>query len=289
MASLTRWTWVWASSGSWWRTGKPGVLQSLGSQSQTRLSDWPTTDTGSPVHSCNFLSFHHLESAERTVKLPKIRIWSFGREPFTVGDLSSIFASWSLEQRHQTNSLHFLKCSFLLLQKLGFWSVDADFKVVCRTQSPVAKSVAVLDAHTGYPINEFAACLELELQSSRILELDRAFSLSWCIPFLKWGTLKLLTYLMADLGSDLGVRGLFIFCLTAYFRITGVIVLESFLLEQHFVTCGLPTRLNIWGMRLYQKILMRLTQLCVFFFFPVRKMMSCKQFYNKDDVFKLLE
>ena len=27
-----RWTWVLASSGSWWRTGKPGVLQSIGSQ-----------------------------------------------------------------------------------------------------------------------------------------------------------------------------------------------------------------------------------------------------------------
>ena len=26
MASLIWWTWVWASSGSWWRTGKPGVL-----------------------------------------------------------------------------------------------------------------------------------------------------------------------------------------------------------------------------------------------------------------------
>ena len=32
MASLTQWTWVWASSGSWWWTGKPGVLQSMGSQ-----------------------------------------------------------------------------------------------------------------------------------------------------------------------------------------------------------------------------------------------------------------
>ena len=26
------WTWVWVSSGSWWWTGKPGVLQSMGSQ-----------------------------------------------------------------------------------------------------------------------------------------------------------------------------------------------------------------------------------------------------------------
>ena len=32
MASLTRWTWVWASSRSWWWTGKPGVLQSMGLQ-----------------------------------------------------------------------------------------------------------------------------------------------------------------------------------------------------------------------------------------------------------------
>ena len=32
MASLTRWTWVWASSRSWWWTGRPGVLQSMGSQ-----------------------------------------------------------------------------------------------------------------------------------------------------------------------------------------------------------------------------------------------------------------
>ena len=32
MASLTQWTWVWASSGRWWRTGKPGILQSMGSK-----------------------------------------------------------------------------------------------------------------------------------------------------------------------------------------------------------------------------------------------------------------
>ena len=32
MASPTQWTWVWISSRSWWRTEKPGVLQSMGSQ-----------------------------------------------------------------------------------------------------------------------------------------------------------------------------------------------------------------------------------------------------------------
>ena len=32
MASPTGWTWVWVNSGSWWWTGRPGVLQFMGSQ-----------------------------------------------------------------------------------------------------------------------------------------------------------------------------------------------------------------------------------------------------------------
>ena len=36
----TWWTWAWASSGSWWRTGKPGMLQSMGSQRVRH--DWVT-------------------------------------------------------------------------------------------------------------------------------------------------------------------------------------------------------------------------------------------------------
>ena len=41
MTSLTQWTWVRASSGRWWRTGKPGVLQSMGSQRVGH--DWAAT------------------------------------------------------------------------------------------------------------------------------------------------------------------------------------------------------------------------------------------------------
>ena len=42
MASLTQWTWVRVNSGSRWWTGRPGVLQSVGSvaTSRTCLSDW---------------------------------------------------------------------------------------------------------------------------------------------------------------------------------------------------------------------------------------------------------
>ena len=32
MASLTQWTWVWVNSRSWWWTGRPGILQSMGSK-----------------------------------------------------------------------------------------------------------------------------------------------------------------------------------------------------------------------------------------------------------------
>ena len=40
IASPTQWTWVWASSGSWWWTGRPGVLLSMGSQRVRQ--DWAT-------------------------------------------------------------------------------------------------------------------------------------------------------------------------------------------------------------------------------------------------------
>ena len=40
MASLIQRTWIWASSGSWWRIQKPGVLQSMGLQRVGH--DWVT-------------------------------------------------------------------------------------------------------------------------------------------------------------------------------------------------------------------------------------------------------
>ena len=40
MASPTQWTWVWINSGNWWWTGRPGVLQSMGSQRVRR--NWTT-------------------------------------------------------------------------------------------------------------------------------------------------------------------------------------------------------------------------------------------------------
>ena len=49
MASPTQWMWVGASSWSWWWTRKPGVLQSMASQSQ----DWATE-----LNSCTYIYGH---------------------------------------------------------------------------------------------------------------------------------------------------------------------------------------------------------------------------------------
>ena len=44
MASPTRWTWVWVDSGNWWWTGRPSMLQSMGSQRVRHdwVTDWMT-------------------------------------------------------------------------------------------------------------------------------------------------------------------------------------------------------------------------------------------------------
>ena len=50
MASPTRWTWVCVSSGSWWRTGKPDMLQSMGSQRVGH--NWAPEQQQQPWHAC---------------------------------------------------------------------------------------------------------------------------------------------------------------------------------------------------------------------------------------------
>ena len=51
MASLTQWIWIWASSRSWWWTGKPGVLQSM--RFQRVRHDWATELMMNPEPFCH--------------------------------------------------------------------------------------------------------------------------------------------------------------------------------------------------------------------------------------------
>ena len=52
-APLTRWTWVWVNSSSWWWIGRPGVLQYVGSQRVGH--DWATELYWTE---CNGISFY---------------------------------------------------------------------------------------------------------------------------------------------------------------------------------------------------------------------------------------
>ena len=62
MVSLTQWTWVWANSGRWWRTGEPGVLQSMGSRRAGHdWEDWLS------VTCCHFCCLHPLSAGTACV------------------------------------------------------------------------------------------------------------------------------------------------------------------------------------------------------------------------------
>ena len=79
MALLTWWTWVWVNSRIWWWTGRPGVLQFMGSQSQTRLSDWTKLNWiwNQSVVSCPVLivaSWHTYRVLSRQVRWSGISI-----------------------------------------------------------------------------------------------------------------------------------------------------------------------------------------------------------------------
>ena len=67
MASPTQWTWVWASSRRWWRIGRPGVLQSMGSQRVRH--DWATFTFIFPRSKCLLISW--LQSPSTGILEPK--------------------------------------------------------------------------------------------------------------------------------------------------------------------------------------------------------------------------
>ena len=66
MASPSLWMWVWVSSGSWWWTGKPGILQSMVSQRVGHDGDW--TDMRAAVLLTNY-QFVAWDYKQKSLKL----------------------------------------------------------------------------------------------------------------------------------------------------------------------------------------------------------------------------
>ena len=73
MASPTQWTWVWVNSGNWWWTGRPGELQSMGSQRvshdwATELNTWDPTKWGSILEQGSDNKHYRLCEPQRKIK-----------------------------------------------------------------------------------------------------------------------------------------------------------------------------------------------------------------------------
>ena len=76
MASLTRWTGLWASSRRWWRTRKTGVLQATGSQ---RVRHNGATEQQQSTYSTNFISRLRFTPATLALYLPSEISWAYFR------------------------------------------------------------------------------------------------------------------------------------------------------------------------------------------------------------------
>ena len=124
MASPTWWTWVWVNSGSWWWTGRPGVLQFMGSQRVRH--DWVTE-----------LNWLNLATAQAWFS----QFWP--NKAFAPIDLGGLL--WNCLPLGYINIIHwksFFRCSILMrkrnlldpwslllmIQGKGSWSVPSELK-----------------------------------------------------------------------------------------------------------------------------------------------------------------
>ena len=84
MASPTQWTWVWVDSGSWWWTGRPGVLQFMGSQRVGH--DWVDELMMKRTSFFLVLVLEALVGLQRIIQFPhfSIRGWSIDLDYFDI-------------------------------------------------------------------------------------------------------------------------------------------------------------------------------------------------------------
>ena len=156
MASSTWWTCVWASSGSWWWTGKFGMLQSRGSQnSWTRLSDW----TELPC-----LQEHVLKAGNPSHSLFKLTLWfsTVMKNLSTPSEWSFVHDTKCYYQKLQPRQRMCLSALWPLFQTLGSYSVGGsvsshDFSVDhdCWAPTVAHPCLFILLCHTFQRLPKF--------------------------------------------------------------------------------------------------------------------------------------
>ena len=64
-----QWTWIWVNSGSWWWTGRPGVLRFMGSQRVGH--DWATELNWTDVHCTSYCTDEENKTQKSQVDWPR--------------------------------------------------------------------------------------------------------------------------------------------------------------------------------------------------------------------------
>ena len=102
MASLTQWTWVWVNSGSWWWTGRPGVLQFM--ELQRVGHDWVTelnwtnlTSEARLPNVDNWISFFGMGWC--CLEKPLLHFWVSGERKDYLNILQWFLVTWILESQ----------------------------------------------------------------------------------------------------------------------------------------------------------------------------------------------
>ena len=105
MASLTQWTWVWASSGKWWRTGRPGALQSMGPQGvgrtwvseQEQKPRWSSTED---IRGIPSLGFSCIRSYSKRVEFRRGLLLDYEAVAILTGP-ERLRVAWMLDRAHR--------------------------------------------------------------------------------------------------------------------------------------------------------------------------------------------
>ena len=130
MASPTQWTWIWVSSRSWWGTGKPGVLQSVWSQSRTQLCNWAELNFlagAQPIKSHGLCLLVLSTSSSESVPLSKntlfpLPCWDLQVDHYGLSSAAQscpTFCPWNSRGKNTWVGWHFLHQGIFLTQGLN--------------------------------------------------------------------------------------------------------------------------------------------------------------------------
>ena len=169
MASLTQWTQVWASSGRWWGTGKPGVLLSMGSQRVGH--EWVTKQQVSLLSIISLLGY----------------IWIYTNEIIWVGPLDRLRRGLVTRKTKWLEGWDFESHSMTSRERSWVWnccccSVAKSCPTLCDTMNP---SMPGLPVH--HRLLEFTQtmCIELMMPCNHLVLCHPLLLLSSIIPSIR--------------------------------------------------------------------------------------------------------